>query len=1435
MATKFNIRRLLKRLLYSAVVLIVVCTCVVVTAHYWLNSRGITYNNVSFRFPSTLNIKGLHIKDPSIDVNAGTLQVQWSWRGLLNGDLVSNGITVSDAIVRLTPVAGGNDSTTSLPLIDIRRISVSNVRVMWGTDTDSATLLFKDLRARGVRYDGKVSVDSLINRDSEFIGVYATSKTDHVPKDSTTTPPPFTIQAIPEFSIHYFEFGDCDFDIQYGEQHYAVNQFDLQFSGLNNHDMMDMSLQRLAFRYQDSVDVDLALHGASVDSQNTAHLNNIFLELPGLRIDAPELTLSNREGFTLSATLYSTYVDTNLLNFIFPSLRRWIPDGTRINLDGGVGYHSGELALEHTTLRLGNDAMVSASGRMQFAGGGDSIKLKIHKLETSLYGLSKWTGFDVPAGQKNFPIQGQLTADGTYSHLITEGRIVAQKTAGTYNSIIRQTTQGTLIEFGLQSPYVEPRTLVTSFDNDLVVIGLSLNGSAAISNNKSREINVRLASDSAYIGERWIETPAIIASYSHSHSYATLTAKNGAYYGSVNIKGDALADEQIDCSGSIRLQIPGTIDQYGGDVAAHFEGTVRPAEPAANLVFDTLRFKTPDKKLYTTKGRLEFARLPDRSFKASLDMDKYITLSALVGADVVEWVNSDDKLGHFPTANVSMTLHADTTLAKALTGTPAYVEIEQLNILSTREHVNIHFVSDTLYWETIHTHHLEGDVSYHPGYLSCKVEMPELITPVTLLDSVKFEVATHQDSAYTISLNTYLQEIDRRLGLRYRIASLHDGYRISFGDSVLLLGINRWKTNQAGSLFINRSFDEFSGELGIEHNSQTAVLSGSGNELLWRLNGLDLFPITQSMAADPPIHGLISASVSSNFKEGIFRWEGSIGKTSIDTVTFGDLSLKGSVTRDSLSVYGTLLSNEYAVVGGMKKSKDAAAQFDVRADNINLRKFSSLLPVSSSTLTVSGIVNAKITGSYGDKLMMKGFVSLPDVEIISSEYDFYLKSDKDSLILNGTTAAINEFVFRDRYNNPLTIHGIANLPAQTLDISIRSDRFRMLDRTQKKATLTGEVDLTCDVRVRGEKGNYKVSGRIGTLDGAMLTYLYKSTITLDDREREMEFVSFSQQEEIVRERPKRTRTKKPLDWDVNFEVGKTDVTVLFSAVNQDHIKTTASGKVAFTTGSSVEPSAYGLIESNSGDIAYHVPMISDLRMIISKAGIRWVGEVGKPLISFNGSQTFRITPNEISSLWTNKTDKWPISVVAKVNDRPLNDLVLNFDLSSTNNQVSDWIGTLAPETREAYAVSLLLRGRINTGGTADVNLLTQTMVSKMNEISSRNIKSADVSFYDESRGPNSADGSSNKIGYSITKGLANKKMRIIVGGSVDLTGKADPSMPDVKVEYVLREDPTVTLRAGKANVYTGVIDGNVDESSFGFTYIKRFRNLFNSHKKRPKE
>ena len=1435
MPVKLNIPFLLKRLLTIAVVVTVLCIVLIFIGRGMLASRGISFESVSFRFPSTATIRGLSIKTSALEIQAGLVRAHWSWRALLRRNFRSNFVEVNDATVRLSPSENTGNTATSTPLLDIRRIALQNVRLISTAGKDSTLVTLRDFRAIGFRYDGKLRLDTLLNTNSDFLGIYTPAETST--HDSIThTSASFSIQSLPEFTVGHFRFTDCDFSIRYDTTQYLVSRFNLLFSGLNNHNAMNMKLQRLAFRYQDSVDVDLALDDVTFEKDNTARINQILLELPGLRIDVPEATLSG-EAFALDARFDSSYVDTNLLRFIIPSLHEWLPPDSRIGVDGRVGFRSGQLMLERTSVSLDEDGIITGSGIIQWASGGDSVNVVIQRIESSLYGLARWSAVSIPPDQSNFPIKGQLHAEGTYKDLRTYGNLALGALELRYRARITDVRGGTRIAFDLTSPDVEPQKIITQFGNDLKIANGRLEGSATFGENSVRSLQARLRADSAFQSQRWYAAPVIDVDYAPVHTVATVTLDDGSYSASLDITGNIRWGDKLNCNGSVHIgpQSDNVVEGFRSEFTARFNGIVYPRDSVADIHFDTVSLKTPDHHLYTSSGRLQVSRSEEQSLQVALVLNKYLDLNARLGDDILEWLDSEDKLTHFPSLTLALNAHADTTLMKALTGTPAYIELERVNLVSTREEVNISFSSDTLYWQDFHTHALKGELRYYPDYLTGKIETPELITPAAVMDSMRFEVTTKDKSDFYVSLDTYLPEIDRAIGLRYKVASQQDGFRISFGDSTMQLGINRWRADLNDGLHVDRSFNQFSGRLSISHQSQQAILQGNGAELTWILKDIDISPITKAIASEPEIHGILNASVAGNFQDGAYRWTGSLTRTSIDTVSFGDFVCNGSMTDDSLAFTGQLADHNYSVSGMINKSKQRPAQFGLQAKNIDFRKFSSLLPAAASTLTVTGIMNAEVSGSSGETLMMKGYVSLPDLEIISPEYDIYLKSDRDSLILNGTTARLDNFVFRDRYGKPLTINGSANLAGQTLDLSIRTDRFRLLDRTLKKATITGEMDLTCDLNVRGRKGAYKVSGTMGTLDGASVTYLYKTTVTLDEREQEIEFVSFNEKKTAVREKPDRRRKTKPTEWDVNFDVGKVDVTVLFSQVNQDHIKTTASGKVAFTTGNSAEPSAFGIIESNSGDIAYHVPMISNLRMTINKAGIRWVGDVGKPLLSFHGAQTFRITPNEISSLWTNKTDRWPISVIAKISDRALNDLVLNFDLSSTNNDVANWITTLPPDTRQAYAVSLLIRGRINTGGSADVNLLTQTMVSKMNEISSRNIKSADVSFYDESRGPNSTEGSTSKIGYSITKGLANRKMRIVVGGSVDLTGQADPSMPDVKLEYVLREDPTITLRAGKANVYTGVIDGNVDESSFGFTYIKRFRNLFHSHQKQPKE
>lgn len=1397
--------------------------------------HGISYERLSFRLPSSVTIEGLEVESSTLHLLAGRVEAQWSWRALMNGRIESERLSLADAVINLEKSDAGSDTTSSLPAIQIAHAALRNVLIKWGEGSDSSELLLRHATAVGLTYGAELIIDSLVNSDSRLTVKYTTVPSRTPAEEHAGNSSEASIRSIPHFRIGHLDLRNCDFTIDYGVHHYAITRFFVDLSELNNRNVSDISLRRLAFRFQDSLDVDIALGGVSLDRKDYTVLKNLSIALPGFRLAASSLNLSASDGFRAYATFDSSFVNTDLLRFVFPGLNKTIPGNTPIVINGGLGYHAGKLNLDRATLALGDDARLSATGKLDLANAHDSISITTASLQTSLSGISKWSGYSINAGNNDIPIQLHSAIDGVYSNLRTRGNLsLGDAAAIDFVASIVQQREGIRTQFAFNSAALKSKAVSKHIENDIRIAGLNVNGSGII-NNGLAVLSVEAIADSLFTGHQWYSVPVVKLDYTPQNSAVSAVSNTENYSLYVNADGDVLSGTQFTCYGKVHGTLPiSDTGKPGTAVYARFHGDVIPEAPATNITFDTLRFHHATGSAYTTYAQLNLSKSPDNSVHGFLSVDKHISIRAMVEQDFTAWLtDGNDRL---PTVDLSMIVHADTTLVKALTGNTAHVEMDTFRIVSGPDGVSALLSIDSLNWSGFDVRRLNGYLQYKPGLLTGKIEAPELATPITLFEHINLSVNTDQDSTFTILLNTYMPEIERPLGLAYQVSMLRDSYRIAFADTSLQLGLARWQTMKDTSLLINRSMDFFSGQLIITDGNQKASLKGDGEQLILTVTDLDVGAVTHSPGANSKINGRINATAAANFKESIYSWQGSLINTTIDTVALGNITFNGQSKPDTISLSGMLRHKSYDLTGTLTKPQGRPANFHVRARNIDLKKLSSLLPASPSVLTVDGVVNGEVKGSYGDRLSVDGFVALPGTEVISKEYDIYLKSGNDSLIFQDTRASLKNFVLLDRLGNAITIRGGVDLNGMATELSISTERFRVLDKSGQKSTLSGSVDMSCDLRIQGRRSHYKVAGKLATLPGASVDYLYKSTVSLDDREREITFINFDEQGPEHRQvNVIKKRTRNPIEWDVGIDVGPIDVRVLFSQVSQDHIRTTASGSINFSTGTSAEPSAFGSIGSTSGDIAYAVPMISDLRMNINQAALRWVGDVGKPLISFNGSQIFRISPNEISSLWTNKSDRWPITVIARVNDRAFNDIVLDFDLSSTNNQVSDWIATLPPDTREAYAVSLLIRGRINTGGSADVNVVTQAMVSKMNEISSRNIKSADLTFYDESRGPNSPDGGTNKIGYNISKAVMNKKVRIVLGGSLDLSGNQDASMPDVKVEYVLREDPTVTLRAGKANVYTGVIDGNVDESSFGITYVKRFRNFFRLFNQRKKE
>jgi hypothetical protein len=124
------------------------------------------------------------------------------------------------------------------------------------------------------------------------------------------------------------------------------------------------------------------------------------------------------------------------------------------------------------------------------------------------------------------------------------------------------------------------------------------------------------------------------------------------------------------------------------------------------------------------------------------------------------------------------------------------------------------------------------------------------------------------------------------------------------------------------------------------------------------------------------------------------------------------------------------------------------------------------------------------------------------------------------------------------------------------------------------------------------------------------------------------------------------------------------------------------------------------------------------------------------------------------------------------------------------------------------------------------------MVTKMNELSRKKLTNTDLSFYVDTKKANATTSETvSNVGYSFSKPLFNNKFRLTLGGMLDLHSTQaaqarSSALGSIKLDYILKAEPDITVNFTKRGTYDGVINGQVDESSMGLTFMKRFKNIF---------
>lgn len=1448
-------RKLLKFYFYFAGLCIILFFIAFFALNTILQKNGITYLDKSFRFPLSLEIKGIQIKQPNLSARIDELEVNLSLKSIFKGKLYGENLMVRNAHIQLISSDFSKKQTdtidfpTSIP-IHFQRISLQNIDFKHINSNDTISLNLPELTSSDVNLTESYHIDSLMIRGISIAYNQQNQAIKAVNESDETSSKSFPVD-FPVFNINSLKFLDGSFKFNHPEQHQTIKNFNIELSGLKNNDLLNVSVSRLSFCYQDTLDVKLSLGKLSINNQEEIKIQHLNITLPWLKLNIPQLELSNLHSPHLHALIQDSYVNTALVRYFFPSIKLPISNDLNLNADGAVSYTDGRIGFDKMALQFDNVASLHLDGFTDFPDKeNSSIQLNISNFNTSYSKISHLLDLPESKEQKEIAITTDILLSGTYSKLKAEGIFHLNKIAADFSAVLEQNENKKMsLSASLNSRYIDPAQLLHYPDGEVKLYNVQLSGKLAIRNQALTSVSLKALGDSIIYDNFHISAADLECNYDQNQTSVQIQISD-----LLNLtlhSTDNILSERFSFDGSITGHLPQLIDfkQNAGDYYSKFSGYFTNKEKTFDfrMAFDTIQFQAATSvEKYQSTGNIAASRNKEGEINLNLSIDnqEYIRFS---GSDnLFEWWNSAEKWNHsWPVAELRLNMDLDSVLVNQLTGLHASVQLKDMHIRSTENTLFANIDMPFAKFDTFIANEILGNFEYSPHSLNSQLTMASFKNPYAFMEKTRLQFDQQENDKLSVSMNSYFPEIQNDIELNAELAYSDTSYIISLDDKkVMRFGNHTWRNQKCKGFEFSPDFELLSGELSIASGKQKINIETNNHMMSFNIDSLNLYQAGMQIFNDTSFRAILSCSGKYNLKERRLQWLVSLSELVLNNKKLGELHTDGYYA-DSLLNAQLTIDEEYGKLKAsiLKNTNLFEYQMDIADMDVNYLN-SGFSPIAE-IMPLTGQINAKLQGSYETDFKSTGYIGFNNLQTYLTDYKIFLNVKNDTLWFKDNQLIAKNCQISDMKGNILHLDGHLTLQKNLqMDLSLKSKDFCILDNDNSSNNLRGKIDIDTDLHILRNLNQFSINGDLSVLPNSNLYYVYQSSVSIDEREKELTFVSFDSIDHPQAGPRKSIVNKKssnPIQWNVNLEVGKSDVTIILSETAQDQIKMTTDGSFLLKTSDNDRPFFYGTLKSKEGSIIYDAPAVSDLNFTIENLEVNWNGELTDPKITFLGSEIFRVTSKGIPGL-NNSNSVVPITVLAKVNERSINDFTLNFDMNSNNPQVKNWIQSLPADTREATAINLLLFGSLNFGEMSGGGSILQSMVGKMNEISRRNIKSADISFYVDNENVSESDvNAKERLGYSLSKDLFDKKVKISVGGSVDLGNNTDPdhkspfALGNVQLDYLVSKSPEINLFLSQRSTYDGVINGQINESSAGITFQKSFRNFFRIFKKKKAE
>ncbi len=1425
----------MKKWIYSICIVLFFVVVTYVVALWYLKANGIAFSSFKIQLPFSIKVKDLTINTPVFKMTLGEAEVDLSVHNLLKSRFSGHELSAQDIQITIHP-SDSPFSYSVIPVLQFDKVSLKNVLIRVPNKMDTIDLSFPEFTLDQLNWNDSIQVNQLNYKNGKFSFRYhSNSEENKVNQGSPSIEIP---DAVPKFKINQLKLHSLDLELLNQDALTEINNIHLELHGWNNTAGANLDLDSLSFLVQDSLNVAITSNSIKVQNKKGAGVKNLKIMLPGLNVQVNEfLAKQTNSGTSYSITLGRSSFSPTVLRWLNRDLLLLRPDAPEVFFEGNLNYTNDTLKMNEVLVSLLDHTKVNASGFVQDPTHLGSYFFKLSPLMVAGKELEKVFSITMLPELSSSKASSEIEIWGNANRFVVDANLAINAAKAQLQGKFYSTNNKHWVgDVSLNSNVLNVNDLLPGAKYDLTAFGLRLNTHLDMANTVGTSaLNLALTIDTLVNGANRLVALDADVELINNRLRLYFGDAPGSWNADLEITDLSFDQQDLAYTGKVRIDDLSKISgkMKGGPCISEFQGKVNWSKDSvfANLHLNTCWLTHESgTRVYFDQSNLEM-RLKNQHCSIQITQADSIVMVTQFDLELLNWLKRPNKpMDSIPEVYLYSKLSIDSNLTDMLAGYKIHAQIQPIEIRAHNNNIKADINIPLLVNNGVRLNNLQGDLVYNAKSGQAKLLFQKFTNPLVDIDSLLASITLNQAGNMHYALKGYIPSVRENLSIAGDLKVRSDTIELTFNNKEpLRMGGQTWFSESDQGLLINNKTFQIKGHQAFYNEQQRIELSGTGKRVDLKIDALRLGPLADLFITD--LNAKANLSLKAAYVSDVQQWQanGSLDGIMIDTLDLGYIAFDLEKNMAETRVKANATSSAWKLNYSANSFKDGFMH-SLILEQLNLGRVDSVLGFIPKQYAFSGELTGQLDMYSGTQRSLNGQLKFNHVAFRMDEYGTAAILDQQNLSINNNRLLFENFAIKDNDENKMVLNGSMKFDDKLeFDLGIKASQFELLNNQNPQSLTRGKLMMESDIQLVGKGDKFKVRGNLNIIKGGTVYHQYKGAVKLSESE-EVIFTSFSESDKahLVKRKPKKSWL---VDWNVDLNLGSTDIYVLFSKSKHEYMRLSASGGLQLRTGEDILPEVFGTVLSKNGKVYYEVPMVSDIEMDVSLAKLNFRGDPRNPLISFKGVETFRVTPNEMSSSLNDKKNRVPVYVGALVDEKPLNAIQLNFEINSENAEVQNMLLALPKETRETYAINMLVFGRINKG-TESGNATMMGVVKKMNEISRRNIKNADLSFHVENTGTDNTDGTQNgsKIGYSFSKGFNNERVKITVGGDFELGhhSAASHSTPlgSIQLEYNLRDDPDVSLVLQRENSYKGPIEGQVDESGVIFKYRKHYKNLF---------